>query len=349
MTGWTELDIPSLHGKRAVVTGGTSGIGRATATGLAAAGAEVILAGRNAARGAEALREIAEHAPGACVRFEALDLACLASVASFATRIAAHQDALDILVNDAGVMALPQRRVTADGFEMQFGVNHLGHFALTSLLLPLLRRAPAPLVVGVTSLSHRMGRIDFGDLQAERSYAPWKAYSQSKLAVLMFALELHRRSEAAGWGLTSLAAHPGWALTNLYSNGPASEGTPPLLMRLMRLGTRFFSHSAVHGAGPILFAATSPAVRGGALYGRSWLWEMRGPPAPARIAPQARDAPVAARLWDVSAALTGQFFGAAPSAVALVAPTAPRPAPLPAAARMRGTEPPLRNGQGARS
>lgn len=349
MTGWTEHDIPSLHGKRAVVTGGTSGIGRATATGLAAAGAEVILAGRDAARGAEALREIAEHAPGACVCFEALNLACLASVACFATRIVARQDALDILVNDAGVMALPQRRVTADGFEMQFGVNHLGHFALTSLLLPLLRRAPAPRVVGVTSLSHRMGRIDFGDLQAERCYAPWKAYSQSKLAVLMFAVELQRRSEAAGWGLTSLAAHPGWALTNLYSNGPASEGTPPLLMRLMRLGTRFFSHSAVHGAGPILFAATSPAARGGALYGRSWLWEMRGPPAPARIAPQARDVLVAARLWDVSSALTGEHFGAAPPAVALVAPTASRPTPLPAAARMRGTEPPLRNGQGARS
>jgi NAD(P)-dependent dehydrogenase (short-subunit alcohol dehydrogenase family) len=352
MTGWTEHDIPSLHGKRAVVTGGTSGIGRATATGLAAAGAEVILAGRDAARGAEALREIAEHAPCACVCFESLNLACLASVACFATRIAARHDALDILVNDAGVMALPQRRVTADGFEMQFGVNHLGHFELTSLLLPLLpllRRAPAPRVVGVTSLSHRMGRIDFDDLQTERSYVPWKAYSQSKLAVMMFALELQRRSEAAGWGLTSLAAHPGWALTNLLSNGPASEGTPPFLMRMMRLGTRFFSHSAVHGAGPILFAATSPAARGGALYGRSWLWEMRGPPAPARIAPQARDAPAAARLWDVSAALTGQFFGAAPSAVGLVAPTAPRPAPLRAAARMRGTEPPLRNGQGARS
>jgi NAD(P)-dependent dehydrogenase (short-subunit alcohol dehydrogenase family) len=348
MTGWTEHDIPSLHGKRAVVTGGTSGIGHAAATGLAAAGAEVVLAGRDPGHGAEALRAIAEHAPGACVRFEALDLACLASVESFATRIAAWHDALDILVNDAGVMALPRRRVTADGFEMQFGVNHLGHFALTSRLLPLLRRAPAPRVVGVTSLSHRMGRIDFDDLQAERSYAPWKAYSQSKLAVLMFALELQRQSDAACWGLTSLAAHPGWALTNLYSNGPASEGTPPFLMRLMRLGTRFFSHSAVHGAGPILFAATSPAARGGALYGRRWLWEMRGPPAPARIAPQARDAQIAARLWDVSAALTGQRFGAAPSAAATVAPMAPRLAPSPAV-QMRGTEPPLRNGQGARS
>jgi NAD(P)-dependent dehydrogenase (short-subunit alcohol dehydrogenase family) len=348
MTGWTEHDIPSLHGKRAVVTGGTSGIGRATATGLAAAGAEVVLAGRDPAHGAEALREIAEHAPGASVCFEVLDLACLASVESFAARIAARQHALDILVNDAGVMALPQRRVTAEGFEMQFGVNHLGHFALTSRLLPLLRRAPAPRVVGVTSLSHRMGRIDFDDIQAERSYAPWKAYSQSKLAVLIFALELQRRSDAAGWGLTSLAAHPGWALTNLYSNGPASEGTPPFLMRLMRLGTRFFSHSAVHGAGPILFAATSPAARGGALYGRRWLWEMRGPPAPARIAPQARDAQIATRLWDVSAALTGQRFGAAPSAVAIVASSAPHLTPSPAA-QTRGTEPPLRNGQGARS
>jgi NAD(P)-dependent dehydrogenase (short-subunit alcohol dehydrogenase family) len=308
---WTERDIPPLHGKRAVVTGGTSGIGRATATALVAAGAEVILAARDPARADEALREIAEHAPGGRAAFEVLDLACLASVASFAARIAARGDALDILVNNAGVMALPQRRVTADGFEMQLGVNHLGHFALTARLLPLLRRAPAARVVGVTSLSHRLGRIHFDDLQAERAYGPWRAYSQSKLAVLLFALELQRRSEKGRWGLNSLAAHPGWALTNLYSDGPASEGTPSFIMRLMRLGTRFFSHSAVRGAGPVLFAATSPEARGGSLYGRRWLWEMRGPPAPARIAPQARDPAVAKRLWDVSACLTGLGFGAA--------------------------------------
>jgi len=230
MTAWTEQGISSLRVKRAVVNGRTSGIGRATATGLAA-------------HGAEAMQAITEHAPGASVCFEALDLACLASVASFAARISAWHDALDILVNDAGVMALPQRGTTADGFETQLGVNYLGHFALTSLLLPLLRSVQVPRVVSVTSLSHRMGRIDFDDLQAERGYAPWKAYSQSKLALLIFALELQRRSDMARWGLTSLAAHPGWALTNFYSNGPALEGTPPFLMRLMRLGTRFFSHS----------------------------------------------------------------------------------------------------------
>lgn len=309
MTRWTELNIPSLRGKYAVVTGGTSGIGRATATGLAAAGAAVIVAGRNPARAAEAIQEIAEHAPGASVSFEQLDLADLASVADFAARVAARHDALDILINDAGVMALPQRQTTVDGFERQFGVNHLGHFALTSRLLPLLRRAVAPRVVGITSLSHRTGRLAFDDLQAERHYGPWSAYSQSKLAVLMFALELQRRSMAGGWGVTSLAAHPGWALTNLFSNGPASEGTPTLLMRLMRLGTQFFSHSAVRGAGPVLFAATSPAACGGCLYGRSWLWEMRGPPAPGWIAPQALDPAAAARLWEVSAHLTGQAFG----------------------------------------
>jgi NAD(P)-dependent dehydrogenase (short-subunit alcohol dehydrogenase family) len=312
MTGWTEDAIPSLSGKCAVVTGGTSGIGRATATGLAAAGATVIIAGRNPARAAEALREIAEHAPGAAVSYERLDLADLASVAAFASRVAVRHDALDILVNDAGVMALPQRQTTADGFERQFGVNHLGHFALTSHLLPLLRRADAPRVVGITSLSHRTARIDFDDLHAERHYGPWRAYSQSKLAVLMFTLELQRRSMAGGWGVTSLAAHPGWALTNLFANGPASEGTPTLLMRLMRLGTRFFSHSAVRGAGPALFAATSPAACGGCLYGRSWLWEMRGPPAPGWIAPQARDTAAAARLWEVSIRLTGQSFDERP-------------------------------------
>jgi NAD(P)-dependent dehydrogenase (short-subunit alcohol dehydrogenase family) len=309
MTGWTEQDIPSLSGKCAVVTGGTSGIGRATATGLAAAGAVVIVAGRDPARAAEAMRQIAEHAPGASVSYEQMDLADLASVAAFAGRVSARHDALDILINDAGVMALPHRQATVDGFERQFGVNYLGHFALTSRLLPLLRRAVAPRVVGITSLSHRTGRLDFDDLQAERQYRPWSAYSQSKLAVLMFALELQRRSMAGGWGVTSLAAHPGWALTNLFSNGPASEGTPTLLMRLMRLGTRFFSHSAVRGAGPALFAATSPAAGGGCLYGRSWLWEMRGSPAPGWIAPQARDKAAAARLWEVSAHLTGQAFG----------------------------------------
>ena len=309
MTGWTEQDIPPLSGKCAVVTGGTSGIGRATATGLAAAGAMVIVAGRDPARAAEAMRQIAEHAPGASVSYEQMDLADLASVAAFAGRVSARHDALDILINDAGVMALPHRQATVDGFERQFGVNHLGHFALTSRLLPLLRRAVAPRVVGITSLSHRTGRLDFDDLQAERHYRPWSAYSQSKLAVLMFALELQRRSMAGGWGVTSLAAHPGWALTNLFSNGPASEGTPTLLMRLMRLGTRFFSHSAVRGAGPALFAATSPAAGGGCLYGRSWLWEMRGSPAPGWIAPQARDKAAAARLWEVSAHLTGQTFG----------------------------------------
>ena len=319
MMGWTEQDIPSLHGRRAVVTGGTSGIGHATATGLAAAGAQVILARRDPARGAEAMLKIAKHAPGASVRFEQLDLACLASVAAFASRITARHNALDILVNNAGVMALPQRCMTADGFEMQFGVNYLGHFALTSLLLPLLRRAPASRVVAVTSLSHRMGRIDFDDLQAERGYAPWKTYSQSKLALLMFSLELQRRSDAARWSLASLAAHPGWALTNLFANGPASEGTPRFLMRPMRLGTRFFSRSAVHGAAPILVAATLPAAGAGCLYGRRWLWGMRGPPALARIAPQAQDARVAARLWDVSAALTGQCFGVA-RPIAAIAP-----------------------------
>jgi NAD(P)-dependent dehydrogenase (short-subunit alcohol dehydrogenase family) len=309
MTGWSEDDIPSLRGKCAVVTGGTSGIGRATATGLAAAGATVIIAGRDPARAAEAMQQIVEHAPGASVSFLRLDLADLASVAAFANGVAAGHDALDILINDAGVMALPRRQTTVDGFERQFGVNHLGHFALTSRLLPLLRRAVAPRVVGITSLSHRTGRLDFDDLQAERLYRPWTAYSQSKLAVLMFALELQRRSMAGGWGVTSLAAHPGWALTNLFSNGPASEGTPTLLMRLMRLGTRVFSHSAVRGAGPALFAATSPAALGGSLYGRSWVWEMRGPPAPGWVAPQAMDLAAAARLWAVSVDLTGQAFG----------------------------------------
>jgi NAD(P)-dependent dehydrogenase (short-subunit alcohol dehydrogenase family) len=213
------------------------------------------------------------------------------------------RQSLDLLINNAGVMALPRRQTTADGFEMQFGTNYLGHFALTARLMPLLRGASGPRVVNVSSLAHRTGLIDFGDLQGARLYSPWKAYGQSKLACLIFALELQRRSDAAGWNLTSIAAHPGFARTNLFAGGPGG-----LVSLATDFAAPFFGHSAADGARPILFAATSPNAKPGAYYGPGGFSELRGAPATALIMPQARDAAAAARLWEVSAKLTNTAF-----------------------------------------
>src|SRR5712671_7786599 len=212
-------EIPSQLGRTAVVTGATGGLGYETTLALAKAGSEVILTGRDDRKGQSAIEKISREVTGARVSYEHLGLANLASVADFARRMHTRQS-LDLLINNAGVMALPRRQTTADGFEMQFGTNHLGHFALTARLMPLLRRASYPRVVSVSSLAHRTGFIDFSDLQGERSYSPWKAYGQSKLACLMFSLELQRRSDRAGWGVASNAAHPGFAGTNLFASGP---------------------------------------------------------------------------------------------------------------------------------
>jgi NAD(P)-dependent dehydrogenase (short-subunit alcohol dehydrogenase family) len=209
------------------------------------------------------------------------------------------------LINNAGEMALPKRQATADGSEMQFGTNYLGHYALTAHLLALLRRGDQPRVVNVSSLTHRWGAINFDDLQSQRSYAPAKAYSQSKLAMLMFALELQRRSDAAGWGLMSNAAHPGYARTDLIANGPGARG---LLWQINKLLRPYISQSAAEGALPTLFAATSPEAKAAGYYGPNGFYELKGLPVPTKIMPQAEDAAAAARLWDVSAALTGVSF-----------------------------------------
>jgi NAD(P)-dependent dehydrogenase (short-subunit alcohol dehydrogenase family) len=239
---------------------------------------------------------------GARVSYEHLDLANLASIADFAQRMHVRQS-LDLLINNAGVMALPRRLTTADGFEMQFGTNHLGHFALTARLMPLLRRASGARVVSLSSLAHRTGLIDFNDLQGARVYSPWKAYGQSKLAYLMFALELQRRSDAAGWNLISNAAHPGFARTDLFRSGPGG-----LVSLASGFAAPLFGHSAADGARPILFAATSPEAKPGGYYGPGGFSELRGAPARALIMPQARDAAAAARLWDISGKLTGTSF-----------------------------------------
>jgi len=298
----TQAEVPSQLSKMAVVTGATGGLGYEAALALAKAGAEVILTGRDDRKGQSAIEKISREVIGAKISYEHLDLASLASIADFAQRMGVRQS-LDLLINNAGVMALPRRQTTADGFEMQFGTNYLGHFALTARLMPLLRRSSGPRVVSVSSLAHRTGFIDFGDLQGARVYSPWKAYGRSKLACLIFALELQRRSDAGGWNLTSNAAHPGFSRTNLFASGPGG-----LLSVVTDFAAPLFGHSAADGARPILFAATSPQAKPGAYYGPGGIGELRGAPAPALIIPQARDAATAARLWDVSEKLMGTSF-----------------------------------------
>ena len=305
MTDWSIAEIPPLNGRTAVITGATGGLGYETALALAGAGANVVLTGRNEAKGRDALQNIRRQFPKAEIAYDTIDLANLASVAEFASRYAAAHASLDLLINNAGVMALPQRQATSDGFEMQLGTNYLGHYALTAHLLPSLRQGRQPRVVNLSSLAHRSGAINFGDLQSARSYSSWKAYCQSKLAMLMFALELQRRSDAGGWGLMSNAAHPGFARTDLIANGP---GANSLMSQLGRFVQPLISQSAAEGALPTLFAATSPDAKLAGYYGPNGFYEMKGPPVPAKIMPQAKDAASAARLWDVSAVLTGVSF-----------------------------------------
>ena len=299
---WTTNDIPPQHGRLAIVTGGNSGIGYDTSAALAAAGAEVIVAGRDAARCEEAVSRIRAIHPDAKIRFERLDLGSLASVREFAAGIADAHGKLDLLINNAGVMALPKRQVTEDGFERQLGVNFLGHFALTALLMPLLDAAYAPRTVQLASLAHKPGRINFDDLQSEKRYSPQKAYYQSKLAMLMFGIELGRRAQAAGSKLLSTSAHPGWANTSLLTNGLGTI----LVGRIVAWIWPKISQSSEAGAWPTLYAATAPDAVQGGYYGPQGKGERKGPPGPAVIAPQARDESVAARLWEEAERLTGQ-------------------------------------------
>lgn len=303
MSGWTLADLPSQAGRTAIVTG-TGGLGLEDALALAGAGAEVIVAGRNPDKGAAALARIRQAVPEARVAFEPLDVASLASVAAFAERMAASRDRIDLLINNAAVMAPPTRQVSADGHELQFATNHLGHFALAARLLPLLRRAGAPRVVSLSSVAARSGRIAFDDLRAERAYRPMAVYSQSKLACLMFALELQRRSDAGGWGLASLAAHPGIARTDLLPNGAGARSVGGLARSLLW----FLFQSVAQGALPTLYAAAAPAAKAGGYYGPIRLGETRGAPGPARIPAQALDEAAAARLWEMSERLAGVSF-----------------------------------------
>jgi len=271
-----------------------------------------VLAVRNADKGKAAIDDIRSTVPGAAVRVGVLDLASLASVESFASQMTTEGRAIDLLVNNAGVMAVPKRHTTEDGFELQFGTNHLGHFALTGRLLPLLRQAKAPRVTNVSSGAHLVGSIPFDDLQLERGYRAWRAYSESKLANLLFTLELQRRSEAAGWGIMSNAAHPGSTRTNLQSSGPnmgkASNAGTNLIELTMRMPGA--SQDAAQGALPTLYAATSPDAVGDGYYGPNGFMEMTGRGVTkARRSRRARDGAAAVRLWDVSEQLTGVRYG----------------------------------------
>ena len=301
------MDIPSQAGKLAVVTGANSGVGRETARRLAAAGATVVMAVRSVAKGQAAAREIAGE-----VEVLPLDLASLDSVAGFASGLVSAGRPVDLLINNAGVMAVPSRQTTVDGFELQFGTNYLGHFALTARLLPVLVAAPAPRVTSLSSGTHWFGRVELDDLQSARSYSAGAAYAQSKLAMLMFAAELQRRSDAAGWGLMSNAAHPGATRTNLQSSGPmlgTGRAEPPLYSRLSRHIPGMWQEVDT-GALPTLMAATSPEAVPGGYYGPDGPLGLRGQAGPARRSKRARDTATAVRLWDESVRLTGVSWAA---------------------------------------
>jgi NAD(P)-dependent dehydrogenase (short-subunit alcohol dehydrogenase family) len=304
---WTAADIPDQTGRNAVVTGANSGLGLQIALELARHGARVVLACRDTPKGDDAAARILESAPGAQLEVARLDLADLDSVRGFAEWYREHHDGgLDILVNNAGVMALP-RLLTADGFEMQLGTNHLGHFALTGLLLPALVERTDPRVVTMSSGAHQMGRIRFENLQGERHYQRWLAYGQSKLANLLFAFELSRRAALADLGLTSVGAHPGYAATNLQLQAGQMEESG-VKQRVWKVLNSAFAQSDAQGALPALYAATMPDVSGGEYFGPDSMGGTRGHPTRAHATKQARDPELAQRLWAVSEELTGVTY-----------------------------------------
>ncbi len=304
---WTAEQIPSQAGRTALVTGANSGIGYQAALELARSGAHVLLGCRNAAKGRAALDRLLREAAGASAEVVELDMASLGSIRAFAAALAARGFGLDLLINNAGVMALPARELTPDGFERQFGTNHLGHFALTGLLMPQLLASPAPRVVTVASLAHRNGKIEFDNLQSERKYKPWDAYGASKLANILFAKELDRRARAAQSRLVSVAVHPGVSTTNIIENGPGSNGLKAVVLKLV--GPMIMQPDAA-GALPTLYAATSPDAKGGEYVGPDGFKEMKGSPVVVQPRANGLDTAVGTRLWTVSEALTGVTYPA---------------------------------------
>lgn len=309
---WTAADIPSQAGKRILITGANSGIGYQTALKLARKGAHVLLACRDRRKGEAALTRLNTEAPGTHTELVILDLASLAAVREFAANEIAQHRPLHLLINNAGVMAPPRRLETADGFELQFGTNVLGHFALTALLMPALEQATEsterPRIVTIASIAHKRGHINFDDLQYTKNYAPMKTYQQSKLANLMLAFELDRRLRAASSPTMSVAAHPGVAHTALFNKGDYSAIEKAARTAVGHI-IELLLNSDAEGALPTLYAATSPNAQDGGYYGPQGFQEMRGEQVgPAKVAPQARDTTAAARLWKMCEDLTGVTF-----------------------------------------
>jgi NAD(P)-dependent dehydrogenase (short-subunit alcohol dehydrogenase family) len=303
VSAWEPSQIPDQTGKVVLVTGANSGIGFEAARGLARAGAHVVLACRDLAKARAAEARVRAEQPDARLELLALDLADLGAVRVAAEQFASAHDRLDVLCNNAGVMAIP-RRESVDGFEMQLAVNHLGHFALTGLLLGTLLRTPAARVVTVSSSAHRIGRLHFEDLDGARHYQKWVAYGQSKLANLLFAYELQRRLTAAGASAISVACHPGYAATNLQHVGPALTGARVRAM-FYRAGNALLAQSAEQGAWPTLYAATAPDVSPGDYLGPSGLGELFGKPKHVHSSSVSHDTELARRLWQVSVTRTG--------------------------------------------
>ncbi|MCF0075753.1 SDR family oxidoreductase [Dyadobacter sp. CY261] len=301
---WTAANIPQRNNGLAVITGSTEGIGYEDALALSSSGWNVIMMGRIAEKGAESIAKIHEINPKAKVSFEKMDLADLSSIKAFASKMILKGQAIDLLINNAGVMTPPKRLETANGFELQFGTNHIGHFALTAQLLPLLRKSQSARVITVSSIANREGIINFDDLQSKSSYAPGKAYSQAKLANLMFALELQRQSEKHGWGIMSMAAHPGVSRTNLLITGAGRWSAAGIARTFLP----FLFQPSAQGALPTLYAATSPDAKGGLYYGPNKMSETRGFPSIAKIPAQALDINVSLKLWEVSQALAKVEF-----------------------------------------
>ena len=310
-TTWTAADIPDLSGRTAIVTGANSGLGLETTLALAAHGAAVTMAVRDTAKGEAAAAGIRDQAPAANIAVRRLDLADLASIDEFAWLWReANPGGLDLLINNAGVMAIPARR-TADGFEMQFGTNHLGHFALTGRLLEALRDDAR--VVTVSSQAHRMGRMNFDDLMGDSKYRAWGAYGQSKLANILFMRELAKRLQEAGIDVLSVAAHPGYASTHLQAVGPEMRGRS-WQTKVMDVANKVFAQSAEMGALPTLYAATHDGISSGDYVGPSGFGEQRGHPKLVGMSNSARDVEAAARLWEVSETLTGVRYLEEPAA-----------------------------------
>jgi NAD(P)-dependent dehydrogenase (short-subunit alcohol dehydrogenase family) len=300
---WTTAQIPLQSGKTVLITGANSGIGYQAARELALRDAHVFLACRSEEKGQAALARLLSDLPYASAKVVLLDVSSIADVRRFAAQFLARNIPLDILINNAGVMALNPRQVTPEGFERQFATNHLGHFALTGLLLPALMAAPAPRVVTVASLAHQGGKIHFDDLQMAKGYTPWGAYNQSKLANILFAKELARRS--AGTKLMSLPVHPGVSQTSIVDNGP---GGSDLKTKILFKYFKFLTQPDAAGALPTIYAATSPAAHSGDYIGPDGFMELKGSPKVVKPRPNGLDVAVGERLWNVSEDLTGVIY-----------------------------------------